>query len=74
MASEPPGPGPRDGGDSDGIARRERRERKARRRMPVHGRSLEAIMNAIRKRAGRTPHEPEEPAKPGPPKQPARKR
>jgi hypothetical protein len=35
----------------DGVARAERQERKARRRMPVHGRSLEAVVNAIRKRA-----------------------
>jgi len=51
VAPKPGAEGGETGGD--GVARRDRRERKARRRMPVHGRSLEAIMNAIRKRARR---------------------
>ena len=37
----------------DGAEKGERRERKARKRMPVHGRSLEAVINAIRKRAAK---------------------
>ena len=44
-----------------GVARRERRERKKRRRMPIHGRSLEAVMNAIRKRAKRQRDRPDPP-------------
>jgi hypothetical protein len=34
----------------DGVERSERRERKKRKRWQVHGRSLEHVLNAIRRR------------------------
>jgi hypothetical protein len=42
----------------DGVAAAERRDQRRRRRMPVHGRGLEAILNAIRKRAKPAPDMP----------------
>ena len=35
----------------DGVRAAENRDKRNRKRMPVHGRSLEAVMNAMKKKA-----------------------